>query len=76
MCVYICMYVCICICIYICILSALPQLCVARACQCAPLAPHRTHLDARCCNVERTEGRFPNWTIITADISLVGRTPF
>jgi len=29
-----------------------------------------------CCNVERTEGRFPNWTTISADRASVGKTPF
>ena len=29
-----------------------------------------------CCNVERTEGRFPNWTTISADGGPVGKTPF
>ena len=29
-----------------------------------------------CCNVEKREGRFPNWATISADSSLVEKTPF
>jgi len=29
-----------------------------------------------CCNAEKTAGRFPNWTTLSADSGPVGKTPF
>ena len=86
-CVYIYVYVCVCVCVGA--LNKVRDVHTARAVHRALVeVPLYTNIDtqidryrARCmhtnrCNVERTEGRFPNRTTSSADGSPVGKTPF